>query len=152
MCKHCNHRFWIQWKMTKHMRKHKVKLIMSQEKPLAQVSLPLILPLAQKLLQKKFSLYPYGNPLRTNIWMNVFPASDVKITASIQPVCSQNHPQNQSDPKVMCSDGKEEFPTKNYMIDDKRDSDTDHPSKKKYNQPDCQESKCFNDSKDSNAN
>ena len=33
----------------------KVKLTMSQEKPLAWVLLPLIPPLAQKLLQKKFS-------------------------------------------------------------------------------------------------
>ena len=29
------------------------------------------------------------------------------------------------------------------MMDNKRDSDTDHPSKKKCNQPDCQKSKCW---------
>ena len=55
MCKYCHHRFRIQWKMTKHMMKHKVNLTMSQEKPLAWVLLPLIPPLAQKLLQNKFS-------------------------------------------------------------------------------------------------
>ena len=53
MCKHCHHRLRRQWKITKHMRKHKVILTMSQEKPLTQVSLPLIPPLAQKLLQNK---------------------------------------------------------------------------------------------------
>ena len=141
MCKHCNHRFWIQWKMTKHMRKHKVKLIMSQVKPLAQVLLPLILPLAQKLLQTKFSPYPYGNPLQTTLVMNVFPTSNVKVTVSIQPVCSQTRPQNQSESKVMCSDFKEEFPTKKEIMVDKRDIDIDHPSKKKCNKPDCQQSK-----------
>ena len=57
--------------------------------------------------------------------MNVFPTSDVK--ASIQLVGSQIHPQNQSEPKVMCSGCKEEIPTKNEMIDDKRDSDTEPP-------------------------
>ena len=34
--------------------KHKVKLTMSQEKPLDRVLLPMIPSLAQKLLQKKF--------------------------------------------------------------------------------------------------
>ena len=72
------------------MRKHKVKLTMSQEKPLAHVLLPLLLPMAQKLLQKKFSPYPYGNPLRTNLLMNVLQTSDVKVTASIQPVAKLN--------------------------------------------------------------
>ena len=52
--------------------------------------LPLIPPLAQKLLQKKFSLYPYGDPLRTNLLMNVLQTSDVKVTASIQPVANLN--------------------------------------------------------------
>ena len=84
------HRFRIQWKMKKHMRKHKVKLTMSQEKPPPQVLLPRIPPLAQKLLQKKLSPYPYGNPLRTNLLMNVFQTSDVKVTASIQPVAKLN--------------------------------------------------------------
>ena len=82
--------FRIQWKMKKHMRKHKVKLTMSQEKPRLKVFLPLIPPLAQKLLQKKFSPYPYGNPLRTNILMNVLQTSDVKVTASIQPIAKLN--------------------------------------------------------------
>ena len=45
--------------------------------------------------------------------MSVFPTSDVKITASVQPVGSQTHPQNQSEPIVMCFDCKEELPTKN---------------------------------------
>jgi hypothetical protein len=36
------------------MRKHEVKLTMILKKPLAQVLLPLIPPLAQKLLQEKF--------------------------------------------------------------------------------------------------
>ncbi len=44
----------------------------------------------QKLLQKKFSPYLYGNPLRTNLLMNVLQISDVKVTASIQPVAKLN--------------------------------------------------------------
>ena len=72
------------------MRKHKVKLIMSQDKPMAQVLLPLIPPLAQKLLQKKFSPYPYGNSLRTNLLMNVLQTSNVKVAGSIQPVAKLN--------------------------------------------------------------
>ena len=59
-------------------------------KAFAQVLLPLIPPLAQKLLQKKFSQYPYGDPLRTNLLMNVLQTSDVKVTASIQPVAKLN--------------------------------------------------------------
>ena len=47
-------------------------------------------PLAQKILQKKFSQYPYGDPLRTNLMMNVLQTSDVKVTASIQPVAKLN--------------------------------------------------------------
>jgi hypothetical protein len=68
------------------MRKHKVKLTMSQEKPPPQVLLPLIPPLAQKLLQKKFYPYPYNNPLRTNLSMNVLQTADVKVAASIQTI------------------------------------------------------------------
>ena len=90
MSKHCNHRFRIQWKIKKPMRKHKGKLTISQEKPLAQVLLPLIHPLAQKLLQKKFSQYPYGDTFRTNLLMNVLQTSNVKVTASIQPVAKLN--------------------------------------------------------------
>ena len=44
----------------------------------------------QKLLHKKFSQYPYGDPLRTNLLMNVLQTSDVKVTASIQPVAKLN--------------------------------------------------------------
>ena len=88
MCNHCNHRFRIKWKKKKPMRKHKGKLTISQEKPPAQVLLPLIPPLAQKLLQKKFSQFPYCDPLRTNLLMNVLQTSDVKVTASIQPVAN----------------------------------------------------------------
>ena len=90
MCKYCNHRFRIQWKITKHMRKHKVKLTMSQKKLLAQVLLPLIPPLAQKLFQKKFFPYQYGNPWRTNLLMNVLQTPDVEVSASKQPVAKLN--------------------------------------------------------------
>jgi len=51
---------------------------------------PLIAPLAQKLLQKKFSQCPYSEPLRTNLLMIVLQTSDVKVTASIQPVAELN--------------------------------------------------------------
>ena len=61
-------------------------IFMSHKKPPLQVLLPLIPPLAQKLLQKKFSPYPYCNPLKTNLLMNVLQTSDVKVTASIEPV------------------------------------------------------------------
>ena len=44
------------------------------------------------------------------------------------------------DSKVICYDCKEQFPTKNEIIDHKRDSDH-HPTKKKCNQVDCQKSK-----------
>ena len=90
MCNHCNHRFRIQWKIKKPRRKHKGKLTISQEKPLDQVLLPLIPPLAEKLIHKKFSQYPYGDPLRTNQLVNVLQTSDVKVTASIQPVAKLN--------------------------------------------------------------
>ena len=76
--------------MKKHMMEKKVKLTMSQEKPLPKVLLPLIPPLAKKLLQKNFSPYPYGDPLRTNLLMNVLQSSDVKVTASIQHVAKLN--------------------------------------------------------------
>ena len=66
------------------------KLTMSQEKPLYQVLLPLIPPLAQKLIQKKFSPYPYGNPLMTNLLMNALQTSDEKVAASIQPIAKLN--------------------------------------------------------------
>ena len=48
----------------------------------------------------------------------------------IHTACSQTQPQNPSEPKVICYDCKEEFPTKNEMMDHKRDSE--HPSKKKF--------------------
>ena len=76
--------------MKKHIRKHKVKLTMGQKKPPPQVMLALIPPLAQKLLQKKLSPYPYEDPLRTNLLMNVLQTSDVKVTASILPVPKLN--------------------------------------------------------------
>ena len=59
----------------------------------------------------------------------------------IHTVCSQTQPQNPSEPKVICYDCKEEFPTKNEIMDHKRDSD--HHSKKKCNQHECQKSKCW---------
>ena len=74
----------------KHTRKHKAKLTMSQEKHLAQMLLPLIPPLAQNILYKKFSPYQYAKHLRTNLLMNVLQTSDVKVTASIQPVAKLN--------------------------------------------------------------
>ena len=74
-------RYRIQWKIKKHMRKHKVRLTMSKEKPPTKVLLPLIPPLAQKLLQKKLSPYSYGNPLRTNLLMKVLQTSNVRVTA-----------------------------------------------------------------------
>ena len=67
-----------------------VKLTMIQKKHPPGVLLPLITPLAQKLLQKKFSPYPCGDPLRTNILMKVLQTKDVKVTASIQPVVKVN--------------------------------------------------------------
>ena len=97
-------------------------------------------PLAQKLLQNKFSTYRYGNPLRTNLLMNVLQTSDVKVTASIQPVAKLNL-KNPSEPKVICYDCREKFPTKKEMMDDKRDSD--HPSQEKCNQHDYHKSKCW---------
>ena len=57
--------------------------------------------------------------------------------------CIQTQPQSSSEPKVICYNCKEEFSTRKEMIDHKRDSDTDHPSKKKRNQTDCQKSKCL---------
>ena len=60
------------------------------QSPPPQVLLPLIPPVAQMLLQKKFFPYPYGDPLRTNLLMNVLQTSDVKVTASIQPVAKLN--------------------------------------------------------------
>ena len=60
------------------------------EKPPPQVLLPLLPPLTQKLLQKKFSQNPYGDPLRTNPLMNALQTSEVKVTASIQPVAKLN--------------------------------------------------------------
>ena len=59
----------------------------------------------------------------------------------IHTACNQTQPQNQSDPKVISYDCKEEFPTKNVMMDHKRHSA--YPSKKKCNQPDCQKSMCW---------
>ena len=79
-----------------HMEEENIKLlnekniIMSHKKPPPQVLLSLIPLLAQKLLQKKFSPYPYGNPVRTNLLMNVLQTSDVKEIASIQPVAKLN--------------------------------------------------------------
>ena len=61
-----------------------------QEKPLPKVLLPLIPPLAQKLIQKKFSPYPYGDPFRSTLLMNVLQTWDVKVTASAQPVAKLN--------------------------------------------------------------
>jgi hypothetical protein len=72
------------------MKKCKVKLNMSEEKPLPQVLLPLIPPLAQKLLQNKFSPYPYSNPFRTNLLSSELQTSDVKVTAPIQPLAKLN--------------------------------------------------------------
>ena len=66
------------------------KIFMSHKKHSPKVLRPLIPPLAQKLLQKKFSTYLNGNPLRTNLLMNVLQTSDVKVTASIQPVAKLN--------------------------------------------------------------
>ena len=76
--------------MKKHMSKHRGKLTMSQEKPPPKVFLPLIPPLDQKLLKKKFFPYLYGNLLRPNLLMDVLLTSDVKETASIQPVAKLN--------------------------------------------------------------
>ena len=45
---------------------------------------------ALTLLQKKFSPYPYGDPMRTNLLINVLQTSDVKVNASIQPVAKLN--------------------------------------------------------------
>ena len=61
-----------------------------KEKPPPQILLPLIPPLAQKLLKKKFSPYPYGNPLRTTLVMKVLQTSDVKINEPMQPVAKLN--------------------------------------------------------------
>ena len=64
------------------------------------------------------------------------------LTASIQPVAKLKL-KSPSEPEVICCDCKEEFPTKNLIMDIKRDSDTEYPSKKKCNQPDCHKSKCW---------
>ena len=63
--------------------------------------------------------------------MNVLQTSYVKVTTSIQPVAKLNL--NPSEPKVIGYDYTEEFPNENQILDHKRDSD--HPSKKKCNQP-----------------
>ena len=55
--------------------------------------------------------------------------------------CTETKRQTQSEPKVTCYNCKKEFPTKSEMMDHKRDSD--HPSKKKCNQPECQKTKCW---------
>ena len=55
--------------------------------------------------------------------------------------CRQTQPVNSNEPKVICYDCKNEFTTKNEMMDHKRDSD--HPSKKKCNEPDCQRPQCW---------
>ena len=67
--------------MKKYMMNHKVKITMSKKKTQPPVLLPLIPPLAKELLQKKLSPYPYGEPLRSNLLMNVLQTSDVKVTA-----------------------------------------------------------------------
>ena len=64
--------------------------------------------------------------------MSVFPTSDVKVIAYSLSVAKLIL-------KIRVSLSLKEcvlmFPTYNEMIADKRDGDTDHPSKKKCNQP-----------------
>ena len=81
------------------------KLTTSQEKPLSQVLLPQIPPLAQKLLQYPIPIWwPFKDKPIDECITNIRCEGNCIHTA-----CFQIQPQNLSEPKVIWYDCKEEF-------------------------------------------